>query len=127
MRKSPIILALVILVTLSMSAFAQTQSAPAAPAGVVNINTADVAQLAYLPHVGAKAAQRIVDYRKAHGNFARTTDLMEVKGFGEKSFERLRSYLTTDGKTTLSEKVRGPHKARSSKKSKSSTTATAAK
>ncbi len=126
MRKSPIILALVILVTLSMSAFAQTPGTPAAPAGVVNINTADATQLALLPHVGAKAAQRIVDYRKAHGNFARTTDLMEVKGFGEKSFERLRPYLTTDGKTTLSEKVRGPQKARSSRKSKSSN-ATASK
>jgi len=126
MRKSPIILALVILVALSMPAFAQAESAPAAAAGVVNINTADVTQLAYLPHVGVKAAQRIVDYRKTHGNFARTTDLMEVKGFGEKSFERLRPYLTTDGKTTLAEKMRGPHKARSSKKSKPST-ATASK
>ena len=125
MRKSHITVAFLILITLCTSAFAQTQGATAAPSGVVNINTADAAQLAYLPHVGAKAAQRIIDYRKAHGSFAKITDLMEVKGFGEKSFERLRPYLAVDGKTTLSEKVHGARKPRtSSKKSKPSITAT---
>jgi competence protein ComEA len=116
MRKSPIIIAIVILVTLCTSAFAQTQSGSATPSGVVNINTADATQLAYLPHVGVKAAERIIEYRKSHGSFAKTTDLMEVKGFGEKSFERLRSYLTVDGKTTLAEKVHGARKPRSSSK-----------
>ena len=119
MRKSHITIAFLILITLCTSAFAQSQSsATATPSGIVNINTADATQLAYLPHVGAKAAQRIVDYRKAHGSFAKITDLMEVKGFGEKSFERLRPYLTVDGKTTLSEKVHGARKPRSSKKTK---------
>ena len=124
MRKSHITVAFLILITLCTSAFAQTQNSTAAPSGVVNINTADAAQLAYLPHVGVKAAQRIIDYRKAHGSFAKVTDLMEVKGFGEKSFERLRPYLSVDGKTTLSEKVHGARKPRSSsKKSQPSTTA----
>jgi len=119
MRKSPITIALIILVTLCTSAaFAQTQSATPAPSGVVNINTADAAQLANLPYVGAKAAERIIEYRKAHGSFAKITDLMEVKGFGEKSFERLRSYVTVEGKTTLAEKVHGARKPRGSKKSK---------
>jgi len=116
MRKSHTIAAILILVALCTSAFGQTQSASPAPSGVVNLNTADMTQLAYLPHVGAKAAQRIVDYRKAHGSFAKVTDLMEVKGFGEKSFERLRPYLTVDGKTTLAEKVHGARKPRSSSK-----------
>lgn len=121
MRKSPLIISLIILVTLCTSAFAQTQTgSTAAPSGVVNINTADAAQLAYLPHVGVKAAERIIEYRKAHGSFAKVTDLMEVKGFGEKSFERLRPYLTTDGKTTLAEKVHGARKPRGSKKIKPS-------
>jgi hypothetical protein len=31
--------------------------------------------------------------------------LMQVKGFGEKSFERLAAYVTVEGKTTLSAKV----------------------
>jgi competence protein ComEA len=118
MRKSPLIVAIVILVSLCTSAFAAgSQGSAAAPNGVVNINTADVAQLTFLPRIGVKAAQRIVDYRKQHGPFAKATDLMQVKGIGEKSFERLRPYLTVDGKTTLSEKVHGPRKTRSSSKS----------
>src|SRR3954453_7132335 len=120
MRKSHITVAILILITLCTSAFAQSQSASAAPSGVVNINTADAAQLAYLPHVGVKAAERIIEYRKAHGSFAKVTARMEVKGFGEKSFERLRPYLSTNGKTTLAEKVHGARKPRGSKKIKPS-------
>ena len=91
-------------------------AAPAtAPAGVVNINTAEVAQLALLPRVGAKAAQRIVAYRKEHGSFAKTSDLMQVKGFGEKSFERLNAYLTVNGGTTLTTKVKSARKPSSRK------------
>jgi competence protein ComEA len=118
MRKSQTI-AILSLAILSIcgAAFAETQTA-AAPAGVVNINTADAAQLSNLPRVGIKVAQRIVDYRAAHGPFARTSDLMQVKGFGQKSFERISSYLTVEGKTTLSSKIQKPRKARASKSSK---------
>jgi competence protein ComEA len=99
--------------TLSTAAFAaetHATAATASPAGVVNINTADSAQLALLPRVGVKAAQRIIDYRKEHGAFKKTSDLMQVKGFGEKTFERLNPYLTTSGSTTLTEKVKSPRK-----------------
>lgn len=71
----------------------------------VNINQASAEQLANLPRVGAKAAQRIVDFRKANGPFARPEGLMEVKGFGEKRFEQLKPYLTVSGATTLDGKV----------------------
>jgi competence protein ComEA len=118
MRKSQLIafVALFIL-SITSAAFANEAAAPAAaPSGVVNINTADTAQLSYLPRVGQKAAQRIVDYRRDHGAFKKTADLMQVKGFGAKSFEKLSSYLTVDGKTTLSAKVKSP----STRRSKSS-------
>jgi len=116
MRKSlNLMVAALIVLAIAGSALADTT---AAPSGVVNINSADAAQLALLPHVGAKAAQRIVDYRHEHGAFKKTTDLMQVKGFGEKSFQRLSSYLTVDGKTTLTSKVRFPRKPRTAKASK---------
>jgi len=109
MRKSlPIFITAFLIATMSVAAIAGENEAPAASAGVVNINTADVAQLSLLPRIGAKVAQRIVDYRKEHGPFAKTSDLMQVKGIGDKSFENLSSYLTVNGKTTLTEKVRGP-------------------
>lgn len=117
MRKSLNALLAMLAITLcSTAAFAAENHAPAAatPAGVVNLNTADAAQLALLPRVGAKAAQRIVDYRKEHGSFKKTSDLMQVKGFGEKTFERLNAYLTVSGNTTLTEKVKSASKRKSS-------------
>jgi competence protein ComEA len=117
MRKSHlIVLSVILIATISSAAMAaDVQPAAAQPvAGIVNLNTADAAQLAMLPRVGAKAAQRILDYRKEHGNFKKTSDLMQVKGFGEKSFERLAAYVTVEGKTTLSAKVHTTSRARKS-------------
>jgi competence protein ComEA len=127
MRKSHlIVLSVVLIAMISNSALAAVPQIPAATAtGVVNINTADVIQLSLLPRVGAKVAQRIADYRKEHGNFRKTSDLMQVKGFGEKSFEKLSPYITVDGKTTLTEKVHttSNRPRKSSKKSSSPTPA----
>src|SRR5260221_10594618 len=122
MRKSHLIVLSVILIATISSAAMAADSKPVAASpvtGIVNLNTADAAQLAMLPRVGAKAAQRILDYRKEHGNFKKTSDLMQVKGFGEKSFERLAAYITIDGKTTLSAKVHITRPRKSSKKSSS--------
>ena len=72
----------------------------------VNINQASAAQLAFLPRIGNKAAERIVEYRKAHGTFGQAEELMEVKGVGEKLFTELKPYLALSGPTTLTAKVR---------------------
>jgi competence protein ComEA len=122
MRKSHLIVLSVILIATISSAVMAADSAPvvAAPViGIVNLNTADAAQLAMLPRVGLKAAQRIIDYRKEHGSFKKTSDLMQVKGFGEKSFERLAAYVTIDGRTTLAAKVHTAGTRKPSKKSSS--------
>jgi len=122
MRKSHlIVLSVILIATISSAAMAADSQPVASPiTGIVNLNTADAAQLAMLPRVGAKAALRILDYRKEHGNFKKTSDLMQVKGFGEKSFERLSAYVTVDGKTTLSAKVHTTSRARKSSKKSSS-------
>jgi comEA protein len=60
----------------------------------VNINTASAEELAKLPRVGAKAAQRIVDYRSAHKSFKSVDELRNVKGIGPKVFEGIRPYAT---------------------------------
>jgi len=87
----------------------------------VNINQASAVQLAYLPRIGAKAADRIVEYRKAHGAFSRTEELMEVKGVGERRYGELKPYVAVSGPTTLTAKVRSSG---SSRRSTSSATAT---
>jgi competence protein ComEA len=62
----------------------------------VNINTADAMTLQTLPGIGPKLAQRILDYRAAHGPFARTQDIMEVSGIGQATFEELDDQITTE-------------------------------
>ena len=66
----------------------------AATIATVNLNTATQAQLETLPGIGAKAAQRILEYRQKNGSFKKPEDLMNVKGIGEKAFLKLKPYLT---------------------------------
>jgi competence protein ComEA len=70
----------------------------ASPSSPVNLNTATQAQLETLPGIGPKAAQRILEYRKANGNFKKIEDLMNVKGIGEKAFLKLKPLLTVTSK-----------------------------
>ncbi|MCX6556496.1 MAG: ComEA family DNA-binding protein [Candidatus Aminicenantes bacterium] len=87
-----VILAMAAASTVSLGA-AEKQAA-AGGDKLVNINTADAAQLIELPRVGPKLAQRILDYRKSNGNFKRVQDLMKVKGIGEKVFAKLQPLIT---------------------------------
>ena len=73
---------------------------------VVNVNSADTAQLALLPRVGPSVAQRILDFRKENGPFKSPEDLMLVPGIGEKTFQLLKPYVAVSGETTLKEKVK---------------------
>ncbi|MBL8917588.1 MAG: helix-hairpin-helix domain-containing protein [Myxococcaceae bacterium] len=68
--------------------------------GQLNLNTATASQLDQLPGVGEKAAKRIIEYR-AKAPFAKTEELMKVKGFGKKKFEKLKGNLSVTGPTTL--------------------------
>jgi competence protein ComEA len=86
-------------------AAAETTTTDAPAAKKVNINQASAKEFANLPRIGTKQAERIVEYRKEHGSFARVEDLMEVKGVGEKLFTTLKPYLSLSGPTTLTEKV----------------------
>ena len=124
MRKSlPIFIVVFLIASASLAAMPESTPAASAPAGVVNINTAGAQELSLLPRVGGKVAQRIVDYRTEHGKFAKTSDLMQVKGIGDKSFQNLSAYLTVDGKTTLTAKVRGPKRGPHAKSQKPTTQA----
>ena len=60
----------------------------------INLNTATVDELQKLPGVGAKVAQRILDFRKANGPFKKIEDLMKVQGIGEKTFLKFKDQLT---------------------------------
>ena len=62
--------------------------------GKVNINAASVVELDALPGIGPAIAQRIVDYRTENGDFETAEDLMNVKGIGPATFEKLRDQIT---------------------------------
>lgn len=119
MRKSLIAIATTfILLSVGSLAAAEEASSSGSARPVININSADAAQFALLPRIGAKAGERIVAWRTENGPFKKTTDLMQVKGVGDKMFEILSPYLTLEGKTTLVSKQQGPRKPRASKGAK---------
>jgi competence protein ComEA len=60
----------------------------------VNLNRAGVDELRTLPGVGPVLAQRMVEWRKAHGRYRTVDDLQEVKGIGKKRLEQLRPLVT---------------------------------
>ena len=86
-----------------MFAIAALALAPAAARGAtpppsgekVNINTAGVDELVTLPGIGKAYAERIVEYRQKNGPFKKVEDIVNVRGIGEKTFERIKDRLTT--------------------------------
>jgi competence protein ComEA len=64
--------------------------------GPLDINTASAADLAQLPRIGPRMAERIVAYRQERGAFTAVDDLRNVKGIGEKTFEKLRPLVKVE-------------------------------
>ncbi len=62
--------------------------------GKININTADSETLDRLPGIGPSIARRIVDYRKEHGRFKSTSELLQVPGIGEKKLAEFKDSIT---------------------------------
>lgn len=59
----------------------------------VDINRAGTEELESLPRIGPALARRIIDYRKQHGPFKKTEDLLAVKGIGPKLLAKIRDRL----------------------------------
>jgi competence protein ComEA len=60
----------------------------------ISLAAATIEQLDTLDGIGPTLAQRIVEYRQAHGGFGSLEELREVEGIGEKRFESLRAGLS---------------------------------
>ncbi|MEE4314602.1 MAG: ComEA family DNA-binding protein [Desulfofustis sp.] len=80
---------------LSQAAGAKSAAAAAQVAGeTVDINRADLEQLATLPGIGEKLAERINAYREENGPFKSVDDLLNVKGVGPKMLEKIKPLIT---------------------------------
>ncbi|MGH3772770.1 MAG: helix-hairpin-helix domain-containing protein, partial [Pseudonocardiaceae bacterium] len=58
-------------------------SAASGTSDLVDLNTATLEQLCGVPGVGKVTAQRILDWRVAHGHFTSVDQLREVSGIGQ--------------------------------------------
>jgi competence protein ComEA len=68
--------------------------------GQVNINSASQPELELLPGVGPSIAQRIIAYRTEHP-FGQRNHIMRIRGVGQKTFAKIKDYLSVEGETTL--------------------------
>ncbi len=66
----------------------------AAPTGLVDLNTADVAALEELPEVGPVTAAAIVAWREENGGFTAVEELLEVDGIGEVTLAQIAPHAT---------------------------------
>ena len=66
-----------------------------AESGKVNINTADSETLQKIPGIGPVTAGKIIMYREQNGRFGSVEDIMNVSGIGEKTFEKIKTVITT--------------------------------
>jgi len=62
--------------------------------GLVNINTANQAEMESLPGIGPVLAEAILEYRQVHGPFKDTTAILDVPGIGPSVYEQIKDLIT---------------------------------
>lgn len=66
------------------------------PGERIDLNNAPAKDLERLPGIGAQRAVGIVRWRETHGGFSAPEELLEIPGIGEKTFARIKDYVTAE-------------------------------
>ena len=61
--------------------------------GKVSLNKAGISELAKLPGIGIKTAQKIIELREKKKGFRFVKEIMEVKGIGPSKFNNIKDYI----------------------------------
>jgi competence protein ComEA len=72
---------------------ASPPAAGSAPSAPLDLNTATAEQLEALPGIGPVTAQKILDYRQAHGAFRSVAELEGVPGIGPAHMAQLKGLV----------------------------------
>ena len=62
----------------------------------IDINKAGIDELDLLDGIGPSLAGRIIEYRQKYGPFTRVEDLKNVKGIGDKLFDRIKNEVSAE-------------------------------
>lgn len=74
-------------------AAASPPAAGSSPSAPLDLNTATLEQLEALPGIGPVTAQKILDYRQAHGAFHSVSELQGVPGIGPAHMAQLKGLV----------------------------------
>ena len=64
----------------------------------LDLNRADSKQLQLIPGIGPARAAKIVELRTRKGGFSSLDELIQVRGIGDKTLEKLRPWLELGGR-----------------------------
>jgi len=92
-RRTVFAWSLVLCLALVLAPLALAQKGKAQLTEKVNLNTATAEQLQTLPGVGPAMAKRILEYRAKVGKFTKVEEILNVKGIGEKRFQKIKDRL----------------------------------
>jgi len=62
----------------------------------IDLNSATLEDLMKLPKIGEVTARRIIEYRTVHSGFKSIDELVNVKGIGEKTLERIKNEVSIE-------------------------------